>query len=257
MIRLQDMTPDVYYNQSRDFQFIGRLYDIVLNAVKTNVDLIQECPLSDNLDNRLMDLVALTLGFKSKHNYNINQLAALCTTFMKILKNKGNIKSIELAITTLFQAENIDQNFYYELNKDNTILSLFIPGSLSDINLFKDLLNYILPAGMSTRIIRTYLVEKEQTMEFATNDNVKYTTQGNMTTMFRQDYNTRPYPDNPGTIPSQGETDHNKIPTVYRDSIYSNTGMYRAGEDTEPSNTIHAVDTTDNNNNNNQEPEGE
>ena len=40
MIKLQDMTPDVYYNQSRDFQFIGRLYDIVLNSVKTNADLI-------------------------------------------------------------------------------------------------------------------------------------------------------------------------------------------------------------------------
>lgn len=248
MIRLQDMTPDVYYNQSRDFQFIGRLFDIVLNAVKTNADLINECPLSDNLDNRLMDLVALTLGFKSKHNYNIKQLAALCTTFMKILKNKGSIKSIELAITTLFQAENVNQKFYYELNEDNTIISLFIPGSLGDINLFKDLLNYILPAGMSTRLIRTYLIEKEQTMEFATSDSVKYTVQGNKTTLFRQDYNTRPYPDESGQT-----TEHGKIPTIYRDSIYSNASMYRAGEDTEPSNKINAVDTTDNN----QEPEGD
>ena len=40
MIRLQDMTPSVYYDQSRDFQFIGRLFDVVLNSVKTNADMV-------------------------------------------------------------------------------------------------------------------------------------------------------------------------------------------------------------------------
>ena len=38
MIKLQELTPSVYYEQSRDFQFIGRLYDIVLNYIKTNAD---------------------------------------------------------------------------------------------------------------------------------------------------------------------------------------------------------------------------
>lgn len=30
MIKVQNLTPDIYYNRSRDFQFIGRLYDVVL-----------------------------------------------------------------------------------------------------------------------------------------------------------------------------------------------------------------------------------
>ena len=47
MIKLQDYTPEVYYKQSRDFQFLGRLYDVILNAVKTNSDMIYAVPSAD------------------------------------------------------------------------------------------------------------------------------------------------------------------------------------------------------------------
>ena len=74
MIRLQDLTPDVYYRKSRDFQFIGRLYDVVLNSVKTNADLINILPVSSlQQDQKLTELLLLTLGFQSKHKYNLVQ----------------------------------------------------------------------------------------------------------------------------------------------------------------------------------------
>ena len=45
MIKLQNYTPEIYYKESRDFQFIGRLYDLVLNSIKTEVDLLYYLPL--------------------------------------------------------------------------------------------------------------------------------------------------------------------------------------------------------------------
>ena len=71
MIKLQNLTPDVYSSQSRDFQLLERLFDIVLNYVKTNSDNLYTLPLSDNTDEHLIDLMTLTLGFKSRHHYNI------------------------------------------------------------------------------------------------------------------------------------------------------------------------------------------
>ena len=50
MIRLQDLVPNVYYEKSRDFQFIGRLFDIVLNSVKTNSDTLYNLPSGKNKD---------------------------------------------------------------------------------------------------------------------------------------------------------------------------------------------------------------
>lgn len=174
MIKLQDMTPDVYYNQSRDFQFIGRLYDIVLNSVKTNADLIKECPLSMNTDEKLIDLMSLTLGFKSKHNYNVKQLTALCSAFCEIIKNKGSLYSIELATKTLFSAESVRQEFEYDLSEDNTEITIYVPEELTDLNLFRDLLNYILPAGMRCTLIRTTLIKAAPTDQFISTDNIDH-----------------------------------------------------------------------------------
>jgi hypothetical protein len=150
MIQLQNYTPDVYYKHSRDFQFIGRLYDIVLNSVKTNSDLLYSIRNDANFNDKLVDLLAMTLGFKSKRHYSTKQLIALCSIFPTILKNKGNIKAVQLAGQTLLNAEGITEPFSCEII-DST-LYLFVPKKLSDLNLFYDLLDYILPAGITCEI---------------------------------------------------------------------------------------------------------
>ena len=158
MIKLQDYTPEVYYRESRDFQFIGRLYDLVLNYVKTNADLIYSLPLSDNSDNQFIDLMAMTLGFHAKHKYTSQQLKAICFVLSEIIRNKGTIKALTIACDAIFHAEGIQGQFEYELpDKDNnTNIIIYLPQELSDTTLLNDLFEYILPAGMSCQIIKTY-----------------------------------------------------------------------------------------------------
>ena len=159
MIKLQEYTPEIYYKQSRDFQYIGRLYDLVLNSVKTNTDMIYSVPESDAAGSKMIDLLALTLGFKPKHNYSIKQLSAICSIFSIILRNKGNISAIEITCNTLLHSEGIWKDCRIEHDQTNPdkqyLLELFIPQELTDLNLLRDLLDYILPAGMTCNIIRT------------------------------------------------------------------------------------------------------
>ena len=152
LIKFQDLTPEVYYKRSRDFQYIGRLFDLVLNNAKMNTDIISSLPLNPDMDPRLLDLLALTLGFKSKHEYNTKQLAALCSIFPFILRNKGSKLAIETACNALLNAEGITKEASIEIS--NQTVSIFLPSELSDLNLLKDLLNYILPAGMSCSIVQ-------------------------------------------------------------------------------------------------------
>lgn len=170
MIKLQDSTPRVYYNHSRDFQFIGRLYDVVLNSVKTNSCLLYGLPLSDNSDEQLIDLMAMTLGFKSRHKYNVRQLTALCNGFSEIIKNKGNIQSINLAINALLRSEGISEGADVVVNTDDCLITLYIPNTLKDTNLLKDLMTYIIPAGMSCSIISEAKIARKPTtpLEFGT-----------------------------------------------------------------------------------------
>lgn len=152
LIKFQDLTPEVYYKRSRDFQYIGRLFDLVLNNAKMNTDIISSLPLNPDMDPRLLDLLALTLGFKSKHEYNTKQLAALCSIFPFVLRNKGSKLAIETACNALLNAEGITKEASIDVK--NQTISIFLPSELSDLNLLKDLLNYILPAGMSCSLIQ-------------------------------------------------------------------------------------------------------
>lgn len=164
MIKLQDLTPQVYYNQSRDFQFIGRLYDLVLNYLKTNSDNLYNLPLSDNTNEQTLSLLATTLGFKMRRNYDSKQLVAVCSVLPKVLKYKGSLKSVLIAAQAILNANGISQKLIYDIEENNTKLVLYVSSYLTNLNLLYDLLDYILPAGMSFNIIQGLVL----TYDFAT-----------------------------------------------------------------------------------------
>ena len=152
MIKLQELTPSIYYEQSRDFQFIGRLYDIVLNYIKTNADNLYTLPIGKNMDEKLLNLLAFTLGFQSKHHYNSKQLLAICSVLPLILKHKGSLNAILIAVNSILYAEGINQALDYEF-KDNNLV-LYLSPDLSDLTLLKDIMVYILPAGIGCDMIK-------------------------------------------------------------------------------------------------------
>ena len=152
MIKLQELTPSVYYEQSRDFQFIGRLYDIVLNYIKTNADNLYTLPIGKNMDEKLLNLLAFTLGFQSKHHYNSKQLLALCSVLPLILKHKGSLHAILIAVNSILYAEGINQALDYEFKNNNLVL--YLSPDLSDLTLLKDIMIYILPAGIGCDMIK-------------------------------------------------------------------------------------------------------
>ena len=161
MIKTKKLTPQVYYDTSRDFQALGRTFDVVFNYIKTNTNLILGCPLSKNSDEQLLDLISLTLGFKSKHNYNSKQLYAICSCFSSVLRNKSNLQGIEDSVNALLQAEGISElSKVIPPSSSTEPLEIYLPEELTDINLLLDLFDYILPAGLSCRVIRKGLVVK-------------------------------------------------------------------------------------------------
>jgi hypothetical protein len=162
MIKFQNLVPSVYPNASRDFQYLCWLIDIVLNSVKHNVDDLYDLP-NTKADPRLTELLAMTLGFKVKRNYDKKQLSALVSIIPKILKYKGTIRAIELAGNALinssgatgsFRIEKFNIGTPEETDLQNNCLVVVLPKERVDTTLFMDLLPYILPAGITCRIIR-------------------------------------------------------------------------------------------------------
>lgn len=153
MIKVQNLTPEIYSKQSRDFQFIGRLYDIIFNYVKTNSANLYTLPIGKNMNEQLLNLLALTLGFKARKNYNSKQLLAICSVLPQILKHKGSLNSVLIATNALLTSNQIAQALDYTIIPKKGII-LYVSQELADLTLLTDLLDYILPAGMSCSLVK-------------------------------------------------------------------------------------------------------
>lgn len=159
MINIKNQLPSIYYDASRDFQILGHLYEVVLNYVKTNADMLYRLPNELEADTRSTELLATTLGFKLRRNYDKEQLAALVSIFPQLLKIKGTQQAIDLAGNALVKASGVPGTFSSEIV--NNVLIIQIPIELSDITLFIDLLPYILPFGLRVAIVRTSVILQE------------------------------------------------------------------------------------------------
>jgi hypothetical protein len=156
MIKFKDLVPSIYTSASRDFQYLSWLINIVLNDVKHNVDSLYNLP--NTKDPRLTELLAMTLGFKVRRNYDQKQLIALVSIIPSLLKYKGTKKAVVMAIETLMMVSGVSGEFNADselfFKAKDSLLEVTLPQGLIDINLFMDILPYILPAGMTCRVNR-------------------------------------------------------------------------------------------------------
>lgn len=160
MIKFHEQVPSIYTSASRDFQYLSWLINIVLNSVKHNVDDIYNVPNVDS-DPKITELLAMTLGFKVKRNYDKKQLNALVAVLPNILKYKGTKKAIEMTAEALVNASGSLGDTKTDI--DGTEILVTLPKDLVDTTLFLDVLDYILPAGNTCRVRRLDFEEQRLT----------------------------------------------------------------------------------------------
>lgn len=158
MILTEKRVPSIYSDESRDFQLFGHLYDLVFANSAVNTRLMKNNPLTDYTNEQFLDLAALTIGFDVKHHYDSKDLLAICSIFKEAIKIKGTKKAIELVIQALLNSQNLIAR-YEIISIENNNINIYIPRKLRDVVLLEDLMDYILPAGMTYSIIQTDIVQ--------------------------------------------------------------------------------------------------
>ena len=160
-MKVEKLIPEVYYSQSRDFSYIGRLFEIIFNYMKTGADCVGVSSNSDNIDATQIELIALTLGFESKHTYPTRDLIYIISSFSHLIKKKGTKEAINHAIKLLMNSQKIKMDLLddedlvtFDDTLDNYTLSIKLPSQMTDTILLEDLFDYILPAGVLYRFNR-------------------------------------------------------------------------------------------------------
>lgn len=172
MIKTTSITPEYYSKNSRDYQLISRVYDSVFNDIKTNTDIIETLPLTKNTDRKLLDLIAYTLGFSSRHQYDNSNLYALCTSFKHLLRHKGSKKAIVDCIKLLLKAQGVTGETLVDIitkadNKIEYTVNIYTP-KLKDTVLLEDVLDYILPTGFIYNIFNQDISSSSDISDIAT-----------------------------------------------------------------------------------------
>lgn len=164
MIKFQELTPYIYNNESRDFQLIGRLFDLLFNSAKTEAETLYNLPVSVNSDEQLLELLAFTLGLKLKTtSYTSKHLRALCSVFPELLRNKGTYYAINLLCVTLLRVEGLEDDpiLLFE-GSDKLNLRIYLPQQFRYPELIDNIMPYIMPAGMSYSLIRASFIKLDE-----------------------------------------------------------------------------------------------
>ena len=151
MFKLSKNVPEIYVNESRDFQLLCDSFDVVQNSIKFDIDSMLNTAVTTDCSEVYLEFLARKLGFYTKRKYSSSVLRVVLASFPYLVRNKGSNRGIWMAINIFLHAIGSDASCYMEVMKDTSrdiaeILIKFSAFSF-DTTLLTDLLQYVLPAG--------------------------------------------------------------------------------------------------------------
>lgn len=179
--RLTKNVPDVYVNQSRDFQLLLRLYDSIFSGVKFDIDSCIGIISTHKARNSILSLLATKLGFFTDLEITDNKLRTVLEGFPIIVRNKGSLLAIKQTMNLYLKTEHIKCNIIITFNSDTTMIggvtvldhtvSIGSDKTLRNPEIIMEIFRYILPIGFRVRFYSFRSLETEM-IELENNDDV-------------------------------------------------------------------------------------
>ena len=157
VLRLQNMIPDIYTSESRDFQILCRIADCLYNGVKFDIDSMPKVLDTKLCREEILNLLQTKLGFFTNKTLTSTQLRYALMTFPLLVRNKGSITSVLGAVSTFLHMlgikseikawiTDVDLDLNGNVIKNHTVV-IGIGTTLTDTTMLDELFRYILPAG--------------------------------------------------------------------------------------------------------------
>ena len=152
LIRLQNMVPEVYPNNSRDFQLFCRLYDCVFNGNKFDIDSILDICDTEYIDSKLLRLLQSKLGFLTDADISDDELRYILKAFPYMVKWKGSKKAIEQAVYVFLKLNHIKTNVRVTVSNNTPSegtysVEIGMETAYRDTTILTEMLKYLMPTG--------------------------------------------------------------------------------------------------------------
>ena len=154
MFRVENNVPEVYINESRDFQLIARLYDLVFQTSRQSIDSLENVSSTLNCNNNLLPLLSTKLGFFNDLDLVDKQYRKTLAAFPQIIKYKGSMNGIKLIVSLFERLTNTEVGIVGLGHKEEKINQT--PDSIEiqfntyspNTSLLQALLEYVRPTGL-------------------------------------------------------------------------------------------------------------
>ena len=165
MFRFQDNLPEVYINESRDFQVLARLSDVIFSGIKYDIDAMVRILDATLIKDRMLDLLCTRIGFFPSVEIDAQVLKYIIASFPYILKNKGTKKGIKAAVNAILKAENqqsgagieyvlvevISEKPKNELRDAYTVY-IYTTQSIYNKDALAEVFKYVIPLGFTYKL---------------------------------------------------------------------------------------------------------
>lgn len=165
MFRFQDNLPEVYINESRDFQVLARLSDVLFSGIKYDIDTMVRILDATLIKDRMLDLLCTRVGFFSSVEIDAQVLKYIIASFPYILKNKGTEKGIKAAVNAILKAENqqsedgIEQVLVEVISekpknelRDAYTVYIYTTQSIYNKDALAEVFKYVMPLGFTYKL---------------------------------------------------------------------------------------------------------
>lgn len=157
LFKLEENVPDIYVEMSRDFQLLCRVYDIFVNSNIITQSKIRQQLNIDQIDDKLLKLLAGRLGFSSDNYIPTEVMRSILLQFPFMIKNKGTKVGIEQAIRSVIkQTSKVNSVYVSDITIATGEIKVTVESddaSAVDMSYLSNVLKYVIPVGYTVNVI--------------------------------------------------------------------------------------------------------
>lgn len=167
IFRLQNNVPDIYVEESRDFQTLCNVFDIMNSGIKYDIDSMPNILDTNLCRDSMIPLLQSKLGFFTKRTLTTKEIRHVLCAFKRLVKDKGSRIGIKEAIEIYLKLLNTNGGYRITITNNETLkktlsetadtfynktsnvylIEIDLQSQIQNTDVLKEMLNYVLPAG--------------------------------------------------------------------------------------------------------------
>lgn len=157
VIQFENLVPEVYVDESRDFQMLCALLNLAFNACKYQVDGMRYLNYPPLCPDQLLPSLSKKLGYDYQTTVYTDELRKILMCFKRLVSWKGSLKGIKETVNLFMNVKHIYFKYAVSVRNNNdsmypncVIISIY-DNTIDSLDLLSDILRYILPCGYTLR----------------------------------------------------------------------------------------------------------